>query len=190
MVFVACLQIQFDSSCQHVLLTLNDNLYSADNIYIFWVFTNQTLSLSSEHSVYHLHTSFHVRVCTCDWIWILTVTVERYTKQAVKTIFRNLLVYSAVCTMLGFSLFTVPFVPCLVSHYRMVCMDTLHGTVVSVHPGQQYCSYHRWCVTTASYARTPVHAAWYGNFGASLLVPYCMHVCAARYGSFCAPAVQ
>ena len=28
----------------------------------------------------------------------------------------------------------------------------------------EYCSYYRWCVTTASYACTLVHAAWYGNF--------------------------
>ncbi len=54
-------------------------------------------------------------------------------------------------------------------------------------PGVQ--SYHRWCcLTTVSYACTPVHASLYGMVGASL--PYFMHVHVAWYGSFHPPAVS
>jgi hypothetical protein len=78
--------------------------------------------------------------------------------------------------------FTVPFVPLVGASLpycvRVLFQYTPYGKVVSVHPVYStwvYCSYHR-RVTTASYACTPVHAASYGNFGASLFVPYCAHI--------------
>ena len=70
-------------------------------------------------------------------------------------------VYSTVCTMVGVAL----------PHHVHV-HAAWYGSFRT--PGVQYCLYHRWCLSTVSYACTPVHASWYGMVGASQ--PYCMHV--------------
>lgn len=82
-----------------------------------------------------------------------------------------------------FTRFTVPFVPLvgvsLPYRVRVLFQYTPYGKVVSVHT--VYSTRVLFLPSARHYSiirmySTPVHAASYGNFGASLFVPYCVHV--------------
>jgi hypothetical protein len=105
------------------------------------------------------------------------VTTVLYVYDLHGTVVSVHTVYSTVCTMVGVSLLY-----CV----HVLLQYTPHGTVVSVHPVYSTrvlflpsC----WCVTRASFACTPVHAARYDNFGASdylyrIMCMYTLHAAA------------
>ena len=67
---------------------------------------------------------------------------------------------------------TVPFVPWLVLHYRIVCMCTLHGMVVSVHP-----VYSTVCTIIGVSLPYHMHVLQYTPHNTVWLVPHYRIIC-------------